>query len=159
MPADQPSHQAIANLVYRYAACVDDADFAGIRDLFTDASFTGSGGTLRGGEAIAAMFERTVIVHADGTLRTRHVTTNLAVEVDEEAGTATSKAYYTVLQAVPGLALQPIACGTYADAFARTGGRWHFTARRITLDLAGDLTHHLRRPENLPQGTSPSHQG
>ncbi|MEV3922013.1 nuclear transport factor 2 family protein [Actinomadura coerulea] len=159
MPADQPSHQAIANLVHRYAACVDNADFAGIRDLFADASFTGSGGTLRGGEAIAAMFERTVIVHADGTLRTKHVTTNLAVEVDEEAGTATSKAYYTVLQAVPGLALHPIACGTYDDAFARTGGRWHFTARRITLDLAGDLTHHLRRPENLPQRTSPSHQG
>ncbi|MEU9868821.1 nuclear transport factor 2 family protein [Actinomadura sp. NPDC048021] len=159
MPADQPSHQAIANLVFRYAACVDGADFAGIRDLFADASFTGSGGTISGGEAIAAMFERTVIVHADGTLGTKHVTTNLAVEVDEEAGTATSKAYYTVLQAVPGLPLQPIACGTYDDAFARTGGRWHFTARRITLDLAGDLTHHLRRPENLPSRTSPPHQG
>ena len=159
MPADQPSHQAIANLVFRYAACVDGADFAGIRDLFADAAFTGSGGPLSGGEAIAAMFERTVIVHADGTLGTKHVTTNLAVEVDEEAGTATSKAYYTVFQAVPGLPLQPIACGTYDDAFARTGGRWHFTARRITLDLAGDLTHHLRRPENLPSRTSPPHQG
>ncbi|MGC4956215.1 nuclear transport factor 2 family protein [Actinomadura citrea] len=148
MPADQPSHQAIANLVHRYASCVDGADFAGIRDLFADASFTGSGGTLRGGEAIAAMFERTVIVHADGTLRTKHVTT-----------TATSRAYYTVLQAVPGLTLQPIACGTYDDTFTRTDGRWHFTARRITLDLAGDLTHHLRSPENLPPRASSPHQG
>ncbi|TDD63156.1 nuclear transport factor 2 family protein [Actinomadura darangshiensis] len=157
MPTAQPSHQAIANLIYRYAECVDNADFAGIRDLFADAAFTGSGGTLRGGEAIAAMFEKTVIVHPDGTLRTRHVTTNLAIEVDEESGTATSKAYYTVLQAVPGLPLQPIACGTYNDTFTRREDHWRFTERRITLDLAGDVTHHLRHPEYLPPHVR--HQG
>ena len=54
---------------------------------------------------------------------------------------------------------QAIACGTYDDTFTRTDGRWHFTARRITLDLAGDLTHHLRRPENLPPRASSPHQG
>ncbi|GGT66371.1 hypothetical protein GCM10010177_24350 [Actinomadura citrea] len=32
-------------------------------------------------------------------------------------------------------------------------------ARRITLDLAGDLTHHLRRPENLPPRAPSPHQG
>ena len=149
------AHQAIANLIYRYAECVDNADFAGIRELFADAAFTGSGGTLRGGEAIARMFEKTVIVHEDGTLRTKHVTTNLAIEVDEDAGTATSKAYYTVMQAVPGLALQPIACGTYNDTFERHEGRWRFAERRITLDLAGDVTHHLRRPERLPREVRP----
>lgn len=148
MPTDQPSHQAIANLIFRYAECVDAADFAGIRDLFDGAVFTSSGGSLHGGDAIARMFEKTVLVHPDGTLRTRHVTTNLAIEVDEEAGTATSKAYYTVLQAVPALPLQPIACGTYRDTFERRDGRWRFAERRITLDLAGDLTHHLRRPGN-----------
>lgn len=156
MHIEQPSHQAIANLVFRYAECVDRADFAGIADLFSDAVFTGSGGSLRGGDAIAAMFEKTVIVHEDGTLRTKHVTTNLAVEVDEEAGTATGKAYYTVLQAVPGLTLQPIACGTYHDTFERHDGRWRFSERRITLDLAGDVTHHLRRPEKLPAHVRPA---
>ncbi|MEU8803776.1 nuclear transport factor 2 family protein [Spirillospora sp. NPDC048819] len=155
-PAGQPSHQAIANLVFRYAECVDGADFAGIRDLFADAVFTGSGGSLRGGDAIAAMFEKTVIVHDDGTLRTKHVTTNLAVEVDEETGTARSTAYYTVLQALPALPLQPIACGTYDDAFERRDGRWRFTERRITLDLVGDVSHHLRRPGKLPPHVRPT---
>ncbi|NKZ04469.1 nuclear transport factor 2 family protein [Actinomadura latina] len=150
------AHQAIANLIHRYAECVDKADFAGIRDLFADAAFTGSGGTLHGGDAIARMFEKTVIVHADGTLRTKHVTTNLAIEVDEDAGTATSRAYYTVLQAVPDLPLQPIACGTYHDTFTRHEDGWRFTERRITLDLAGDVTHHLRHPEHLPAGPRPS---
>lgn len=150
------AHQAIANLIYRYAECVDNADFEGIRDLFADAAFTGSGGTLHGGDAIARMFEKTVIVHPDGTLCTKHVTTNLAIEVDEHTGTATSKAYYTVLQAVPGLPLQPIACGTYNDTFTRHEDEWRFTERRITLDLTGDVTHHLRAPEKLPTHARPA---
>jgi 3-phenylpropionate/cinnamic acid dioxygenase small subunit len=150
------AHQAIANLIYRYAECVDNADFAGIRDLFADAAFTGSGGTLHGGDAIARMFERTVIVHPDGTLRTKHVTTNVTIEVDERGGTATSSAYYTVLQAAPGLPLQPIACGTYHDTFTRHEDEWRFTERRITLDLAGDVTHHLRHPEYLPAHVRPT---
>ncbi|MFB4308857.1 nuclear transport factor 2 family protein [Actinomadura sp. GTD37] len=150
------AHQAIANLIYRYAECVDGADFAGIRDLFADAAFTGSGGTLRGGDAIARMFEKTVIVHDDGTLRTRHITTNLAIEVDEDAGTATSRAYYTVLQAVPPvLPLQAIACGTYHDAFERRDGGWRFTERRIAMDLAGEMAHHLRMPGKLPPHVRP----
>ncbi|TDC58355.1 nuclear transport factor 2 family protein [Actinomadura sp. KC345] len=151
----QPSHQAIANLIFRYAECVDGADFAGIRDLFDGAVFTGSGGSLHGGDAIAAMMEKTVIVHDDGTLRTKHVTTNLAIEVDEEAGTARSTAYYTVLQATPSLPLQPIACGTYRDTFERRDGRWRFAERRISLDLAGDVGQHLRRPEKLPPHVHP----
>ncbi|MFI0371153.1 nuclear transport factor 2 family protein [Actinomadura sp. 1N219] len=154
-PSDQPSHQAIANLIFRYAECVDAADFAGIRDLFADAVFTDSGGSLHGGDAIADMFAKTVIVHDDGTLRTRHVTTNLAIEVDEDAGTATSKAYYTVLQAVPAMPLQPIACGTYRDTFERRDGAWRFAERRIALDLAGDVVHHLRHPERLPPHVRP----
>jgi hypothetical protein len=57
------------------------------------------------------MFQDTLIVYADGTPRTRHVTTNIAIDADEEAGTAVSRSYFTVLQALPGLPLQPIAAG------------------------------------------------
>ena len=35
------------------------------------------------------------------------MTTNLLLEVDEEAGTATARSYWTVLQAVPGLLSSP----------------------------------------------------
>ncbi|WP_067459005.1 nuclear transport factor 2 family protein [Actinomadura macra] len=153
MSTEPPSQQAIANLIARYAELVDGADFDGIRDLFADAAFIGSNATWWGGDAIADMFRATVIVHADGTLRTRHVTTNLHIEVDEVAGTAASRASYTVLQAVPGLTLQPIACGRYHDRFARRDGRWRFTERRIYLDLTGDVSHHLRCAARLPQGT------
>jgi 3-phenylpropionate/cinnamic acid dioxygenase small subunit len=90
------------------------------------------------------MFRDMLIVYADGTPRTRHVTTNIAIEVDEEAGTAVARSYFTVLQALPDLALQPIASGRYRDRFERRGGQWRFTARRATVGLVGDVSRHLR---------------
>jgi hypothetical protein len=53
------------------------------------------------------MLRDSLIVYVDGTPRTKHVTTNVAIEVDEEAGTAVSRSYFTALQALPDLALQP----------------------------------------------------
>ena len=47
------------------------------------------------------MLRDNVIVYDDGTPRTKHVTTNLAIEVDEDEGTAVSRSYFTVLQALP----------------------------------------------------------
>ncbi|MBE1502267.1 hypothetical protein H4696_009367 [Amycolatopsis lexingtonensis] len=74
----------------------------------------GSGGSLRGAAA-ERMLRDTVIVYEDGTPRTKHVTTNVAVEVT--GPTAAGSAYFTVLQAVPGFPLQTIAAGHYADRF------------------------------------------
>ena len=67
------------------------------------------------------MFTSTTRRYPDGTPRTKHVTTNLIVEVDDDAGTATGRSYFTVLQAVPGLPLQPIVAGRYHDRFVRDG--------------------------------------
>jgi hypothetical protein len=77
----------------------------------------------------------------DGTPHTRHVTTNLVVDVDGDA--AASRSYFTVFQAVPGLPLQPIIAGRYHDRFVRVDGTWRFSARRMIVDLVGDLSHHL----------------
>jgi len=65
------------------------------------------------------MLRDSLIVYDDGTPRTKHVTTNIAIEIDEEAGKAETRSYFTVLQALPGLALQPIVSGRYQDRFAR----------------------------------------
>ncbi|MGW3497109.1 nuclear transport factor 2 family protein [Streptomyces sp. NPDC001020] len=89
------------NLIARYAELVDDGDFAGLGVLLADATFTGSGEPVSGRDAIEKMFKDTVIVYADGTPRTQHVTTNVAIEVDEQAGTAVSRSYVTVFQALP----------------------------------------------------------
>ncbi|RAJ54870.1 SnoaL-like protein [Streptomyces sp. Amel2xB2] len=145
-PADPvSSHRAVENLIARYAELVDDGDFAGLGVLLADATFTGSGEPVSGREAIEKMFRDSVIVYADGTPRTQHVTTNIVIEVDGEADTAVSRSYVTVLQALPGLPLQPIAGGRYHDRFACRGGRWCFTERRVRLRLVGDVSRHLRQ--------------
>jgi hypothetical protein len=66
------------------------------------------------------------------------------VEVDDEGATATSRSYFTVLQAVPGhLALQPVIAGRYRHSFEKSGGRWVFTTMHIVIDLMGELGHHM----------------
>jgi 3-phenylpropionate/cinnamic acid dioxygenase small subunit len=140
-----PSYQAVGNLIAAYAELVDDGDFAGVGALLGDATFAGSGAPVTGAAAIEQMLRDMVIVYDDGTPRTKHVTTNVVIEVDEEAGTALARAYFTVLQALPGFPLQPVVSGRYRDRFERRARRWRFTERRVLVDLVGDVSRHLRR--------------
>ncbi|MFG2934246.1 hypothetical protein [Streptomyces achromogenes] len=55
------------------------------------AAIMGSGPPVSGGEAVEKMFRDTLIVHADGTPRTQHVTSDIAIEVEEQAGTAVAR--------------------------------------------------------------------
>ncbi|MFB9687622.1 nuclear transport factor 2 family protein [Amycolatopsis plumensis] len=135
-------YRALENLVFSYASLVDAGDFAGVGSLFVEGAFVGSGGVLQGAAEVERMLRDSVIVYEDGTPRTKHVTTNVALEVSE--ATASGRAYFTVLQAVPGFPLQTIAAGRYEDRFTRAEGGWRFTERRVTVDLVGDVSHHLR---------------
>src|SRR6266576_3951483 len=138
------SYRAIENLVATYAALVDAGDFAGVGTLLADATFTGSAGSVGGGDAVEKMLQDNLIIYEDGTPRTKHVTTNVAIEVDDAAGTAVSRSYFTVLQALPGLTLQPIVSGRYHDRFERRDGQWRFVERQVRTDLLGDASRHLR---------------
>ena len=146
VPSDRASsYRAIENLIASYAELVDDGDFAGVGMLLADATFVGAAGPVSGRDAIEKMLRDSLIVYDDGTPRTKHVTTNIAIEIDEEAGKAETRSYFTVLQALPGLALQPIVSGRYQDRFARRDGRWCFVERRVRTDLVGDVSRHLRQ--------------
>lgn len=138
----------IEHLLYEYAERIDAGDFAGLGRLLAEAEVgaIGQPGGLRGEAAVTELFTRTTRRYDDGTPRTKHVTTNVRVEADEAAGTASARSYFTVFQAVPGLALQPIVAGRYQDRFARRHGRWWFTERRFAVDLVGDVSRHLADP-------------
>jgi 3-phenylpropionate/cinnamic acid dioxygenase small subunit len=145
-PADPASsHRAIENLISTYAELVDDGDFAGVGHLLADATFIARNVPITGRDAIEAMLRDSVIVYEDSTPRTKHLVTNIIVEVDEEAGTADARSYVTALQALPDLPLQPIVSGRYHDRFERRDGRWRFVERRVHIDLVGDVSCHLRR--------------
>jgi SnoaL-like domain len=143
--AKPPSYVAIENLIATYAELVDHGDFTAVGVLLQQATFTGGAGTVSGRSAIEEMLRENVIVYEDGTPRTKHITTNVVIEVDEDAGTAAARSYFTVLQALPELSLQPIASGRYRDRFEYRDGEWRFVERCVRTDLVGNLSHHLRR--------------
>lgn len=144
---------AVTNLIAQYAELVDAGDFAGVGALFAAGEFIGAGGSVEGSAAVEGMFRAMVIRYEDGTPRTHHVTTNIAIEFDETSDTATARSYFTVFQALPNLPLQPIAAGRYRDRFHRPDGHWRFAERRVSMHLTGDLSHHLRMrlPDEAPR--------
>jgi hypothetical protein len=124
---------------------IDRGDFEGVGRLFARAVYrSASGGEYRGADEVHAVLERRVIRHEDGTPRTKHVTTNLVIEIDESAGSARARSYFVVLQALAGSPLAPVVAGRYEDTFVREGGTWRFADRLIHLDLVGDPSGHLR---------------
>ncbi len=138
----------IANLIARYAELIDAGDFDGVADLLGGAAVGAGDDLLTGRDAVLAMYTATTRRYPDGTPGTKHVTTNLILDLDDAAGTASARSYWTVLQAVPGLPLQPILAGRYHDRFGRRDGAWAFTERKFLIDLVGDVSHHMLT--NLP---------
>jgi 3-phenylpropionate/cinnamic acid dioxygenase small subunit len=138
-------HDAIAALIYTYAERLDAGDLEGVASLFARATLRNDGfdGAFRGAEDILRLYRNSAVLY-DGKPCTKHVTTNLIIEVDESGKTATARSYYSVLQARPELPLQIIIAGRYHDRFAHIDGAWGFTDRLIFIDLKGDLRHHLK---------------
>jgi 3-phenylpropionate/cinnamic acid dioxygenase small subunit len=146
----------IRHLLYRYAECIDAADFEGVGALFERGAIRAPGmrEPVRGAEAVRRLYESANRVHEGGTLRTLHLVANPIVEIDAARTTATCRSRYVVLQATAKLALQPIIAGRYHDRFARPGG-WHFVERTIAIDLVGDLSEHLRFDLARATGSEP----
>ena len=143
-----PSTVAITNLLYRYAELMDAGDFEGAAAMFehADLILDHDTDTRTDAAGILEIWRSLVIVHDDGTPRTKHVTTNPIVEVDEALGTATCRSYYTVLQQLGDGPLVPIVAGRYHDRFERVADEWRFSERDYSMmDLVGDVSRHLRQ--------------
>ena len=99
--------------------------------------------TFAGRERVLDLYRSSARLYEDGTPRTKHITTNSIIEVDDDAGVGSARSYYTVFQQTDTLKLQPIISGRYHDTFRRIEGRWWFDTRIILIDLVGDLSQHL----------------
>ena len=136
------AHEQIRNLLGRYCEAMDAADWAGLGELFAAGALTdGDGNELaRGAAAVSAMYAGMVRLY-DGSPRTRHLTVNAVLEVQDS--TATCRSSFLVLQQLSGGPLEPIAAGRYRDRFRRIAGGWVFAERAFALDQTGDLSRHL----------------
>jgi ketosteroid isomerase-like protein len=138
--------EAITKLIYTYAERIDAGDFAGVGELLAHATLTFEGfdDAVSGREAIEALYGRTTRRYEDGTPKTKHVMTNVIVDVDDAGTAAGSRSYFTVLQAVPGaLTLQPVIAGRYRHRYELDDHGWRIVSMHIMIDLMGDLAHHM----------------
>jgi hypothetical protein len=135
---------AIRNLMCRYCELIDAGDVDGLGEIFATATIVGQdGATLASGrDEVRAMYlggnraERT-----RGTRASKHVNTNVLVEVDEAAGTAIARSYWVLMVSTsPEEPVRPIMAGRYHDRFALVDGEWRFAERRYLVDLTGSET-------------------
>jgi 3-phenylpropionate/cinnamic acid dioxygenase small subunit len=139
------AHEQIRNLLGRYCELMDAGDFGALAELFAAATLADERGNVfaTGSVEMRAMWDRQTILHERP--RTRHVTANPVIDVDEGGGVAQVSSSYVVFQGTDSLPLQPIVTGRYYDTFNRAGdGAWHWTQRRYAVDHVGDLSQHLR---------------
>ena len=130
----------ISDMMFRYAELFDTGQFDEFAALFEH----GKWHKAEPGAAAARQWITDHVQLYDGQTRTKHVTTNVIVDVDEDAGTAIGRAYFTVFQSLPDFPLQPVAAGRYRDRFERHAGSWRFAAREVISDFFGDVSHHVK---------------
>lgn len=142
------SATAIANLLYRYSELFDGGDLKGAAALFRHARLkVKDSDELLDEAGVLAVWGQYVIIHPCGTPRTKHLVTNPIIEIDEPAGMATARSYFTVYQSAEGFPLQLIASGRYHDRFEYVDGAWRFAFRDYSLlDFIGDVSAHLKMP-------------
>ena len=139
--------EKITNLAHFYAEQVDTANFEAIGKLFangaTECFLEGApnGGRCVGSGEVMRWYRASVAVH-DGKSATRHVITNLIIEVAEDGMTASARSYFTVLQCLADFPLQIVAAGRYHDRFRKVAGEWRFLEKILHGDYIADISRH-----------------
>jgi len=120
-------------LTFRYCEAVDLGHASRLADTFAeDGVFEAGGLHLAGREEIRRVFTERERVRE---LRTRHVCTNLHIDVLDDA-TATGVVYLTLYRrrgsedwSVPVLNTAPAVVGSYHDRYVRTSDCWRIASR------------------------------
>lgn len=139
-------YRALENLLVRYTELIDAGDFEGMSTLFHDCTLCSPADEqgVKGSAAVLETFNNSTRLYPDtGTPKTKHVLTNIFIEVNPGGERAASRSQYTVFQGTDSLPFQPIVAGRYHDEFAKTGQGWEFRRRTIFVDFMGDLSQHL----------------
>jgi 3-phenylpropionate/cinnamic acid dioxygenase small subunit len=134
----------ITELLYRYAELIDAGDFDGVGALLSKASFGGTGPQgVSGVDNIAKLFAATTRRYPEygNTPRTRHLVLNPIIDLADN--TATARSTFCVVQDTESVPIQPIVVGRYFDTFGRDADGWHFTERKVEIQMLGNVSDHL----------------
>jgi 3-phenylpropionate/cinnamic acid dioxygenase small subunit len=134
----------IADLMFAYAEGIDQGDQVAVGKLFERGVWEVTPEqTLSTPDEVTAYIRKVNRLYEGGRPSTRHVTTNIRVDIADDGKTAKARAYVILFQVTPEFPLQPIFQGRYQDEFAQENGTWYFTKRAIEVDGIGDMSAHL----------------
>ena len=123
------AEQACAALITRYTHLVDEGHASAVADLFTaDGVWSSPESSFDGQAAIRAAFLR----REQSGRRSRHVCTNVAIDVHDEshaAGLCYLTLFRTDEEGTPARGTRPDLVGVYRDRFVRTDDGWRFASR------------------------------
>ena len=137
--------RACERLIATYCHLVDFGDAPGIADLFTeDGRWTSAEVDMDGRDAIRAGFTRRQAVTRR---QSRHLCTNVVVDVDGDEATALCYLVNYRHDSETGTAESPAPAGIpkyvgeYRDRFVRTGEGWRFQQRQFDLAFLRPSAH------------------
>lgn len=136
--------QEITALICRYPDLIDAGDFDAVADLFAHATMRSGTHSFAGRDELLSLWKNLVVTYEGGTTSTKHLVSNVVVQVDDDGVNASASSAVTVLQARPDFPLQVIATSRHHDRFEKVDGRWRFTERRDSTDLVGDMSRHTK---------------
>jgi hypothetical protein len=137
-----PAHEQIRNLLAKYSFLLDAAKYSEWGQLFGEKGTLELNGAVwaTGSEGIAKKMADVMaanpkpVTGITGDHMYRHIFTNTHITVDEAEGTAAADSYFFVLHIDKGSPPTIRGGGRYSDRFAREGGEWRFTAKRMDFD-------------------------
>ncbi|MFK7916240.1 MAG: nuclear transport factor 2 family protein [Pseudomonadales bacterium] len=146
---------AAEDIIYRYAETLDAGDIESMAALFEKGVvLLPDGKELEGPKAVFEHYRDLIHFYSSEgeerpyerlvtTPMTRHVTTNVRCEVNNDVRAVAAFSYFTLYQQ-NGDHIDLIAGGRYEDHFARDLSGWHITSRTFHIEQRGDMSRHLK---------------
>jgi hypothetical protein len=141
------SQRQIERMIYRVGYAIEAGDFALVGELMGDATMGADRigrKAFRGAEEIRDQYTRTNIVYPDRGRASKEVYHNILVDIDLDAGRASSVTSYTVAHQAPGEEFALIVAGRYEDEWERVDGTWQWRDRYIVVQYNNNLDRHMR---------------
>ena len=121
----------IQDLIYHYADLVDNKQFEGLRDVFTEDAhidYSAMGGSVGNLEETLAFLQASVT--AELFPNTQHLNANVQVTLDGDTATGRVMCFNPMQMTLPGQDSQTFFLGLwYLDEYRRTAGGWRICRR------------------------------
>ena len=142
------AHREIEQKIYRMGYALEDGDFELVGELLRHATFGADRigrRAFQGQQEIRDQYTRTNIIYPGHGRATREIYTNVRIDIDLDARTASSTTAYTVAQQLPegDSPFALLVAGRYEDEWSLIEGEWHWTDRYIVVQFKNDLDQHM----------------